>query len=739
MKDLTSSHLNYVIKTFKLCFLFIILAFALPLSAQQEKIEENKQDNSEVIYRAPVIDVIGSDENALNDVPGSGEVITQEKLDVRQPINLQDIVREVPGVHIRNEDGIGLIPNIGIRGLNPDRSEKLLILEDGMPAGLAPYNVNASYYIPPIERMDRVEVLKGSGSILYGPQTVGGVLNLITPDVPKDYRSRLRFMGGTDTYLMGHGTFGKTWGPFGLDVSILHKQGDGFRNHSDFNLSNFTAKMKFDISDKTKIILKNNYHDQNSSQTYLGLTQGLYDQDADINPAQFDRLDVSRYDMQFTLQHFFNDNIELLTNIYYWNAKRKWNRQDFARNTGFAPAPENTSAIFGDASIDGGAIYMRDSFGARDRWFQGVGIEPRLLIDYDAFGKTHHLHTGVRFHYESMIDQRNNRETLISDPVMAKEEINRAYAFAFFFQNTLQVTENLSVIPGFRYENYTQKREIKRQDGVDVDLSDSTNHNVLIPGLGITYQLPRSTTLFTGIHRGFAPPRTAQAISSDGEDLQLDAEYSWNYELGVRTRPYEFWNAEATFFFMHFDNQVVPANESGGASTADTNAGETRHLGGEFASALDMLGAAGFEKSHQLFLDTRYTFVDAKNTTSGGLYEGNELPYAPKHRLLLGLRYVANEGTVKGLSLGVEGTYTSSQFADQANTMEASADGTNGRIPSYWLFNAYAQYQVPKTRLKLHVTANNLFDNKYIVSRAPRGIFAGPGLQVLGGLSYDVF
>lgn len=712
---------------------------SFPLIAEEKSDPESINDNSETIYRAPVIDVIGGEEDSLNQIPGSAEVISQDSLDLQQPINLQDIVRDVPGVHIRNEDGVGLIPNIGIRGLNPDRSEKLLILEDGMPAGLAPYNVNAAYYVPPIERMERVEVLKGSGSILYGPQTVGGVLNLITPEVPKDYRSKIRFMGGTDTYLMGHGNFGKTWGPFGLDVSILHKQGDGFRDYSDFRLTNLTAKMKFDVSDKTKIILKNNFHDQHSSQTYLGLTQNLFDQDSDFNPAQFDRYDVRRYDMQFTLQHFFSDNIELLTNIYYWNARRKWNRQDFARNTGFAPPSSNTSAVYGDTSIDGGAIYMRDSFGSRDRWFQGVGIEPRLLIDYDAFGKTHHLHTGLRFHYESMVDKRNNRETLISAPVTFSEEHNHAYAFAFFFQNTFQVTEKLSVIPGFRYENYTQKRDILRSSNEDVNLSDSTNHNVLIPGLGITYQLPGNTTLFTGIHRGFAPPRTAQAISSEGEDLELDAEYSWNYELGVRTRPYDFWNAEATFFFMHFENQVVPANESGGASTADTNAGETRHLGIEFASAFDMLGAAGFEKSHQLFLDTRYTFVEAENDTAGGLYEGNELPYSPKHRLLIGLRYIANEGTAKGLSLGMEANYISRQFADQANTVEASADGTNGIVPAYWLFNAYAQYQVPKTRLRLHVTANNILNNKYIVSRAPRGIFPGPGLQVLGGFSFDVF
>lgn len=715
------------------------LVFFLGLFPQTLRGEEapGTQNGEEPVYRAPVVEVIGG-ERDLERIPGSGEVLSQDKLDREQPISLQEALRGVPGVNLRTEDGIGLTPNIGIRGLNPDRSERVLFLEDGMPAGLAPYTENAAYYIPPIERMERVEVLKGSGSILYGPQTVGGVINMLTPPVPKKYRSHVRVDGGTDAYLMGHGTFGNTWGPFGLDISLLHKQGDGFRDASDFNLTNFTGKMKFDVAEETKIILKTNYHDQSSSQTYLGLTPVLFAQDADFNPAPFDKLKVQRFDTQFTLQHFFAENIEMLTNIYYWKASRDWNRQDFKRNRNFDAPPGNTVATFGDTDLDGGAIFMRESFGARDRDFEAVGIEPRLKWDYSAFGRKHHLHAGVRFHWEEMVDQRNNRASLISNPVTASHDVRSAYAFAFYFQNTLRVTDNLSLIPGFRLEHYKQDRRILIDGGNPANLEGSNVNTVPIPGFGITYQLPGETTLFTGIHRGFAPPRTAQAINNAGQDLDLKAELSWNYELGVRTNPWPWWRSEATFFFMDFTNQVVPANESGGASTTDTNAGQTRHIGFEFSNSLDMLGLAGVE-GHQLFLDTNYTFVDAENTTPNGPFEGNTLPYAPKHLALVGIRYNGQSGATDGLTIGLEGLYTSSQFADQANTVVESNDGTIGEIPSYWIMNAYARYRVPKTRLEVNLVANNMLNSKYVVSRAPEGIFPGPGLQVLGGLRYDLF
>lgn len=177
----------------------------------------------------------------------------------------------------------------------------------------------------------------------------------------------------------------------------------------------------------------------------------------------------------------------------------------------------------------------------------------------------------------------------------------------------------------------------------------------------------------------------------------------------------------------------------GGASNLLTNAGQTRNLGVEFASSLDLLGLAGLEGTQQLFLDTRYTFVDARNVTSGGIFEGNVLPYAPMHNVVFGARYFANRGVAKGLSMGVEGQYVSSQFADQANTVVPTPDGTVGKVPGYWLMNAYAQYQVPRTSLRVNLVANNILNNTYIASRAPQGIFPGGGVQVIGGLQYDFF
>ncbi len=104
------------------------------------------------------------------------QVLDQAELESARVLSVAEALRKVPGVVVRDEEGFGLRPNIGIRGLNPTRSTKVLLLEDGLPFAFAPYGDNASYFHPPIERYERIEVLKGTGMLRFGPQTIGGVV-----------------------------------------------------------------------------------------------------------------------------------------------------------------------------------------------------------------------------------------------------------------------------------------------------------------------------------------------------------------------------------------------------------------------------------------------------------------------------------------------------------------------------------------------------------------------------------
>jgi Fe(3+) dicitrate transport protein len=147
---------------------------------------------------------------SIEGIPGSVDIITRTTIESSRPVTSTEVLRKVAGVNVRDEEGLGLRPNIGIRGLNPTRSTKVLLLEDGIPLTFAPYGDNASYYHPPVERFDGAEVLKGSGQILYGPQTVGGVINYVTPYPPAEWGGSATIVGGNRDYFNGHVNYGGT-------------------------------------------------------------------------------------------------------------------------------------------------------------------------------------------------------------------------------------------------------------------------------------------------------------------------------------------------------------------------------------------------------------------------------------------------------------------------------------------------------------------------------------------------
>src|SRR5688572_16338600 len=161
----------------ELCRRFAILsAGALTLlSASRARGDELAPPDAEVM-------VAGT---RVTRLPGSAHVVNQKQLERQERDDAQAILQQVPGVYVRQEDGIGLRPNIGIRGANPDRSKKLTLMEDGILFGPAPYSAPAAYYFPLMTRMTDVRVMKGPSALAYGPHTVGGAIDFVSRPIPE--------------------------------------------------------------------------------------------------------------------------------------------------------------------------------------------------------------------------------------------------------------------------------------------------------------------------------------------------------------------------------------------------------------------------------------------------------------------------------------------------------------------------------------------------------------------------
>lgn len=173
--------------------------------------------------------VIGSKPDGMRRLPGSGTLVTEREIQRAEPYDVAEMLRRVPGVQARQDFGAGMRLDISIRGLEAGRSRRVLILEDGVPQGNNPYGEPDLYAQPAIERMRGMEVVKGSGSILFGPQTTGGVINFLTKIPPPHRRTLVDVEGGDRNYVRGIASYGDTFGSARYITQASYKQGSGIR------------------------------------------------------------------------------------------------------------------------------------------------------------------------------------------------------------------------------------------------------------------------------------------------------------------------------------------------------------------------------------------------------------------------------------------------------------------------------------------------------------------------------
>lgn len=681
--------------------------------------------------RTTQVDVIGEQETAIRLIPGAIALIPARDLAAAHAVDATEVLRRVPGLTVREDSGpVGARLNVGLRGLNPDRSRQVLMLEDGLPLALAPYGEPEMYYSPPVERMERIEVVKGSGSILYGPQTIGGVINFVTPDPPRRPLGNAALTVGGRHLTIAHLSAGTPVGPASLFVAGLRKQGDGFRSMA-FAITDGTVKAAWTFAPARSLSLKFNAHDERSNSTYLGLTTPQYEDNPSHNAVPHDRLDVERLFGSLHGRFALGGRTMLTTSVFAYRTSRLWRRQDYDRRM---VEGRRYLAVDGDPSVSGGAIFLRDSAGSRNRAFDVAGTETRLVADRTWLGRTVAVEAGARILYEEATDQylQWNAVTGGSSTLRDDERRPGLGASAFVLQR-LALAPALTVSSGVRFERYRYTRDIRRTrvNGVPTPVSITGGDTVakLLPGLGLSWQAARHTTVFAGAHRGFAPPRVKDAIRGDGASLELDAELSWNYEAGWRWTPRPGVHAEATAFVLDFSNQITPGAASGGAVTTLVNGGRTLHRGLEFSAGADM--AAAGSRASGPFASVRYAWLPVARFV-GGRHGGNRLPYAQRHsgHVCVGWR------TADGWSVQADASLSGAHYADNDQVSRATADGTIGTIPGFVVWNMAVERRVLRGRTGVvpFLAVKNAGNLVYIASRAPEGIQPGPFRQLNVGV-----
>jgi Fe(3+) dicitrate transport protein len=600
-----------------------------------------------------------------------------------------------------------------------------LLLEDGIPLAFAPYGDNAAYYHPSFKRYDRIEILKGASQVRFGPQTIGGVINYITPKAPETFTGKLLASAGSQNYseleaMVG----GAILGGRGL-IHAQSKQSDSSRKHQDLQVADIFAKMEWDLGRSHTVTARISRNQEDSKVSYSGLTLAEFQADPFGNPFENDRFNAQRVGMALSHAWFIDNDTSLKSTLYGSHFSRDWWRQ--SSNSSQRPNDSSDPACATMANLN---TSCGNEGRLRDYWVWG--IETRIMHQYSLLGVQVRSEAGLRFHAEHQHRRQWNgdmptaRSPGIGVNGGVREDNERLVEAASGFVTSQFTFANLVIEPGIRFEHIDYER-LNRLNGV----KGATSVNVAVPGLGLVYKLGKGSVIYAGVHKGYAPPRVEDIINSTtGITVDLKAEESVNWEFGIRGDLTTGLYVDAAYFRMDFANQIVPQSVAGGAGATLTSAGETLHQGFEFLARASARQAGWIKAKDDVyarlsatyvmdaaFEGVRFSTVTGFGTTS---VAANRLPYAPKWLLAAALGYQRSEL----LSAEVEAQYTGEMFTDDLNSIAVISSGQRGLIKGVMIFNTAVNIKIPDTSLTMFVTGKNLTDELYVVDRV-RGILPG--------------
>jgi Fe(3+) dicitrate transport protein len=654
---------------------------------------------------------------------GGVTIVTAKDVERMQPFDVAEALRRVPSLYVRQDTNGGQRLDIGVRGLDPGRSRRVLVLEDGVPIQINPYAEPDLYYATPIERVAAIEVVKGSASILYGPQTLGGVVNFRTLLPPAEDRVVADMLLGNFGTVRARASYGSQLleGRLRYVMQAFHRRNEGPRGE-DYRGLDAMGKVEFDGSARSTWALKLAFHTDDSKSDDVGLTQAMFERTPSRGIlSEANQVSLQRYDLSLRNTWRITEGSagqwSLQTQAYAYQTDRFWRREDYART----PNPsERYTRVIGDVTRPLGALYFRDKSTLLNRGYRVLGVESQISGQFATGPLRHHVRAGGRLLLEgSRQDQRVGATAIAESGQLFQDDESDTAAFAGYLHDQMRLQDLIEVQGGFRVEHARYQRAtllggnpIRGENAV----------TGIIPGVGAVLGKP-IFALFGGVHLGFAPPRVSNAISPRGESTLLDAEQSTQFEFGVRSVRTNHWTLDSTLFVARYSNQVVSSG-SGTEATAQVNGGTTEARGVE--SALSFAIGRVLRLPVELDASARLGLLTTR--FRHGANEGNQLPYAPNQTGGVALDVAHRQS---GLSAQVNISYTGSVFSDVQNTLEGDVTGRQGRIPGYAQVDANVGYQHAASGLSVRVLGKNLGNHLVIQSRRPEGIFVTGFRQLL--------
>lgn len=651
--------------------------------------------------------------------------------------NARQVFAKVAGLNIWESDAAGLQLGIGGRGLSPNRTANFNTRQNGYDIAADALGYPESYYTPPTEALDRVEVIRGAASLQYGPQ-FGGMVNFVMKEGdglgrPLSVHSR-QTVGSWGLFNSYNSLAGEV-GDFHYFGFFQHKQGNGWRPNENFEANTGYGAIHFQPTQRLELKL------EYTGMNYLAQQPGgLTDADFRRDPRQSKRA-----------RNWFQVN---------------WNLVALSLNYAFTPRTRLNVRAFGNRS-------GRDALGNLERItrydtvglprslisddYHNLGVESRLIHQYRVGDTTWALLTGVRSYF-GLTEQRQGQGTTGAGPdffypgIEGDDDLLMAYTFpsanySFFAEHIFRLGRRFSITPGLRLEHIRTfsegffKQQVKNAAGGIVsesrnEESDQRIRSILLAGVGLSYKPNPKLEVYANFSQNYRAV-TFNDIRITNPNFSVDPdiqdERGYNADLGLRGTFKGLFYFDATLYHLFYRDRIGLLLRSDQPPLfldyrLRTNVADARTWGAELVGELEwvrlLTGSSGtFDLS--TFVNLSFNRARYVNTDDPTII-GSEVELVPPYLLRAGVNFAW-----QGLRLSGQFSQIGAHYTDATNA-ELTAAAVNGLIPSYRVADLSASYTW--RWLTLESGVNNLLDARYFTRRATG--YPGPGIIPSPGRSW---
>lgn len=646
--------------------------------------------------------------------------------------NSRNIFSQVAGINAFDNNDGGLQLNIGGRGLNPNRTSNFNTRQNNYDISADVLGYPESYYSPPSEAIEEIQVIRGAASLQYGTQ-FGGLINFKLKKPQRNKKLEI-LARATAASFNTHTTFvsasGKTGGTEYYSF-FNYKEGNGPQENSDYNARNFFLKIGQKISPKTTIsaeITRFNYLAHQPG----GLTDKMFYEDAYQSHRARNWFKVNWNLYSASLSHTFSDRLKADLMVFGLDASRY--------TVGFRPTrvaePDYTGA-------------QRDLITGT---FRNAGAEGKLLYRY---GKRQNaLLIGGKY-YQAKNKSRQGAGMQGSGPDFNFDENNSTYFYqssytypnqniAFFAENIFYLTDKWSVIPGVRWEKIrtgakgSYKRIIEDNAGnillnKTTEEDETNDRSFVLFGLGTSYKFRKGLELYGNISQNYRSVTFSDIRvenNSQVVDPNIKDETGFTADAGFRGNWKDYLTWDLNIFSLYYDNKIDNVFRKRENVYADvirtrTNVGTAWMRGAETFLEVNLAAVTGMEKKRWLwngFVNFAYTKANYIKSEIPGI-EGNTVEYVPELNLRTGLTF-GYKNFVAGILYSKMSKQYSSANNEEQNKQE-NTWGVRGAIPAYAIWDLNMGYTL-RENIKLEAGINNLLDTRYFTRRATG--YPGPGI-----------